>query len=152
MARATSYNYEIRIGDDITNTIYPASISEFGEGEEGRIKVADGDRKYNIRDQIYDIGEIEVVIYMKDDLREYNIMQAWCADTVNPVRDVWIIGRGAGKDVESGGSGRVETTKWLCVNCECAMGKKSGFDRNGKTYDSKRYYIIPEIVEDWTGR
>ena len=146
MARAQSYNYEIQLSADPSDWIFPASIGEFSEGEEGRIKIADGDRAYQIRDQIYDIGEIEIVIYIKDDKREYNLMQEWC--TTGDARDIWIVARGAGRDVESGGDGRVETMRFLLRNTECAMGKKSAFDRNGKTYDSKRYMLIPEFVED----
>lgn len=146
MSRATSYNWEIQLSADPNDWIFPASLGEFGEGEEGRIKVADGDRAYQIRDQIYDIGEIEVVIYIKDDKREYNLMQEWCY--AGNARDIWIVARGAGRDIESGGDGREETMRFLLRNTECAMGKKSAFDRNAKAFDSKTYMLIPEFVED----
>ena len=145
MARSVSYNWEIQLSADSSTWIYPASIGEFSEGEEGRIKVADGDRSYSIRDQIYAIDEIEVVIYLKEDKREYDLMHTWC--TQGDARDIWLVARGSGRDVESGGDGRVETMRFLLRNTECAMGKKSAFDRNGKAYDSFKYFLIPEYVE-----
>ena len=150
MARATSYNWEIQLSADPNDWVFPASIGEFGPGEEGRIKVSDGDRSYQIRDQIYDIGEIEVVIYIKEDKREYALMEAWCNDLTNPARDIWLVARGAGRDIDSGGDGREETMRFLLRNTECAMGKMSAFDRNAKTFDSKRYMLLPEFVEDVT--
>lgn len=148
MARPVSWNWELQLSADPNDWIYAASIGEVGEGEEGRIKVNDGDRSYQIRDQIYDIGEVEVVIYIKEDKREYNLMQAWAY--AGDARDIWIVARGAGRDVESGGDGREETMRFLLRNTECAMGKKSAFDRNAKTFDSKRYMLLPEFVEDVT--
>jgi hypothetical protein len=62
MGRANSWNVELHIGQNI---IHPLEVGEMGEGEEGRIKVADGSRAYQVRDQIFDIGEIPITILLK---------------------------------------------------------------------------------------
>jgi len=134
MGRATSYNWEIEIDG---KTIHPLSIGEFGEGEEGRVETADGNRKYKVRDQIFNIDEIEVVILITDDRNYYDIMQEWCLK--GDIKDIYIIGRNA--------AGEAAMT-FLCSNCDCAMGKKSPFDRKSKSEDTKKYMILPEYVEE----
>ena len=143
MARATSFNWELHISENATDVIYPSSLGEFGEGEEGRLDVADGDRKYKIRDQIYDIGEVECTILIKDDFRELTLMDRWASSGLS--RPVWLVAKGAGKD--NVGSGRVTTMTYLLTNCQCAMGKKNAFDRQSKTHESKKYFLIPEEIE-----
>ena len=135
MARATSYNYEIELADG--QTIHPMRIGEFGEGEEGRIEVADGSRKYRVRDQIFDIGEVEIEILITKDRYEYDIIQSWCLNGI--IQDIYIIGRNA--------AGEAAIT-WLLRNCDIAMGKKNEFDRNSKAVDSKKYWILPEYVDE----
>lgn len=135
MARATSFNYEIEMADG--RVIHPLKIAEFSEGEEGRIDVADGSRKYKVRDQIFDIGEIEITILVTKDRYEYEIMQQWV--TSGLIQDVYIIGRDA--------SGIARLT-WLLTNCDTAMGKKNEFDRNSKAVDTKKYFLLPEYVEE----
>jgi hypothetical protein len=157
MARGTSWNYEILIpsaGSGGTpssqgGTVYPLEIGEFGEGEEGRIVVADGDRKYKIRDQIFDIGEIPVTILVRADYdqpgSEYQIMQDWCNS--GSVKDgVYIIARGAGRDNVA--PGRSQELRILCDQVQLAMGKHSAFNRGSKTVDTKQYYMIPETVSE----
>ena len=146
MARAVSWNWELHFDNAHTSVIYPTSVGEFGEGEEGRIDVADGDRKYKIRDQIYAINEIEITILIKNDRREYDLMQEWCMK--GATRNMWLVAKGAGRDTASGGTGREEKMRFLLGNCQCAMGKKSAFDRQSKTFDSKKYFLIPETVEE----
>lgn len=146
MGRAVSWNWELHFDDQHSNIIRPTSLGEFGEGEEGRIEVADGDRKYKIRDQIYAIDEIEITILVKSDRIEYDLMQAWC--TSGETKNVWLVAKGAGRDVDSGGSGREEVMRFLLGNCQCAMGKKNAFDRQAKTFDTKKYFLIPETVEE----
>jgi hypothetical protein len=134
MARAQSYNWEIEIGG---SPIYPLSISEFSEGEEGRIEVADGSRKYKIRDNIFTVDEVEVKILLKNDRIEYDVLQEFVKS--GKAKDVFITGR------DATGTGRFT---YLFSNCECTYGKKSGFDRKGKAEETKSYFLIPEdIVE-----
>lgn len=158
MSRALSMNFEIQIepGNPATY-IYPSSIGEFSEGEEGRIDVADGDRKYKIRDQIYDMGEVPFTILLRKDRREYNLLQNWAKAVGDEAvkASVYIVGRGAGKDdmspADDGlntGSNREEVFVFELSNCECAIGKKSAFDRQSKTFDSKNYVLIPTEIED----
>ena len=92
MSRMMSLNYHLEIG---SQKVYVRTISEFGDGEEGRIEAADGSRKYRIRDNIWDIGEIEVTIYLRDnfnsdELSEFSIMEDWTNN--NRILDVYIIG------------------------------------------------------------
>ncbi|MCP4648815.1 MAG: hypothetical protein GY853_01865 [PVC group bacterium] len=154
MGRPQSYNYEIQIGSSAAAVVYPASIGEFGEGEEGRIDVADGDRRYKIRDQIYDIGEIEVVVYLKADMREVNLMDRWAIS--GDSETVYIRARGEGRDDPSTGvpvGGRTIMAEWELTDVECAMGKKSPFDRNSKAVDTKRYTLLPtEVLRTYPDR
>jgi hypothetical protein len=155
MSRAISLNYEIQIepGNPATY-LYPSTIGEFSEGEEGRIAVADGDRKYMIRDQIYDMGEVPFTILLRKDRREYNLCQNWAKDGTI-YESVYIVGRGAGKDEMSpaddnlsAASNREIVFVWELSNCELAIGKKSAFDRQSKAVDSKNYVLIPTEIED----
>lgn len=138
MTRAVSWNWEIQV-DNVT--IYPSQIGEFGEGEEGRIKVADGDRKYNIRDQIFDIDEIPLTVLKRAGVTapdiQYTTLQDWCLS--GGTKDVYLIARDAGKN---------ERMKFLCSNTQLAMGKLSQFDRKGKTELTKKFHMIPEDVEE----
>ncbi len=134
MARAQSYNWEMEVEG---STVYPLSIGDFSEGEEGRIEVADGNRTYKIRDQVFSVDEVEVKILVKNDRIEYDLMQNFVKS--GKPRDVFIIGRDA-----------VGTTRmtYLFSNCECTFGKKSGFDRKSKAEETRSYFLIPEdIVE-----
>ena len=158
MARGTSYNYALLFDDGML--IHPSKIGEIGEGEEGRIDVTDGSRKYKVRDQIFDIGEIEITILLTESRfpgsrlseegidgdgnpviqqaqTEYNYLQAWSRN--GGVRDVSIVGL----DV----AGNVKRT-WVCDNCELAMGKKNDFDRDSKAVDTKKYFLLPESIYD----
>ncbi len=134
MSRAQSYNWELDIDG---KTIHVLSLGEFSEGEEGRIEVADGERKYKIRDQIFNVDEIETTILIKKDKYEYNIMQNFVKS--GEPRDVFAIARDS--------LGTAQLT-YLYKNCDCAFGKKSAFDRKSKTEETKKYFLIPEdIVE-----
>lgn len=134
MSRALSLNWELDIDG---NTIEPLSLGEIGEGDEGRVETADGGVKYKVRDQIFVVDEIELMILIKKDKRDYNILQEVCKSGIT--RDIYAIGRDA--------SGESIIT-YALVNCDVAMGKKSAFDRASKTVDTKKYYLIPEYVEE----
>ena len=143
MSRATSYNWEIEVNG---NTIHPLEMSEFSEGEEGRIETADGggmgmgpgiSRKYKVKDQVFNIGEIEVTILIQRHRAYYEVLQAWVV--TGGIYDVFLIGRN---------SAGVAQMTFLLTNCECAMGKKNAFSRKSKTEDTKKYYLIPEFVEE----
>lgn len=134
MARAVSYNWSIMVDDQ---EIHPVEIGEFGEGEEGRIEVADGDRKYKIRDQIFNIDEIEVTILLRKDRYEYDIMQDWCIS--GETKDVFLIGRDSAK---------VAQLTFLLTNTDCAMGKFTPFNRKSKDELRKKYMLLPEYVEE----
>lgn len=144
MSRATSYNWEIVVNG---NTIHPLEISEFSEGEEGRIETADGggmgmgpgiSRKYKVKDQVFNIGEIEITILIQRQRAYYEILQAWVL--TGGIYDVFLIAR------DSAGGDQMT---FLLTNCECAMGKKNAFSRTGKAVDTKKYYLIPEFVEEF---
>jgi hypothetical protein len=148
MARALSLNWDVQLGADPSSWIFPTSIGEFGEGEEGRIDVADGDIRYKIKDEIFDVGEIPITILLKKDRRELELMEAWAtAQGVDAIRDVYLVGRGAGRNNEDG-TGREIVFTYLLRQCECARGKKNAFDRQGKTFDTKSYILIPADVEE----
>lgn len=134
MARAVSWNWELEVDGQ---TIHPLEIGEFGEGEEGRIEVADGDRKYKIRDQIYNIDEITLTILIKMDRYYYNIMQDWCVS--GATKNVFLIARDSAK---------VAQMTLLCTNTQLAMGKHNAFNRQSKEADKKKYFMIPEYVEE----
>lgn len=133
-ARAVSWNWELVIDDNIINVL---EISEFGEGEEGRIKVADGDRAYMIRDQIFDIGEIKIKILITKDRYEYDIMQDWCLS--RETKDVFLVARDGAK---------VAQMTYLCSATDLAMGKHNAFNRKSKEEDTKEYIMIPYYVEE----
>jgi hypothetical protein len=145
MARATSWNLEIEIPGAGGGVVYPTTIGNWSQGEEGRLDVADGDVQYKIRDQIFKIDEIPVTIYVRKDYAEsgseYQIMENWC--TSGDARDVVLKFRGAGRDPN-----RSLELQAILYNCELAMGKHSPFDRNSKTPDTKEYFMIPEFVEE----
>lgn len=150
MARAVSWNWELQFGGtqggSVTNVVYPTSLGEFSEGEEGRIDVADGDRKYKIRDQIYSIDEIEIAVLIKNDRREYDALWNWANS--GTTQDAWLVAKGAGRDQNSGGGGREERMVFLLTNCQCAMGKKSAFDRQSKTFETRKFFLIPEDIQE----
>jgi hypothetical protein len=152
MGRAVSWNWEVWVAEGAENYIYPVEVGEFGEGEEGRIEVADGDRKYKIKDQIYNIDEIELTILLRHkDWREYDLLQGWADD--GTVKDVWLVARGNGRDVSSGGTGRNISMKYLLQNTQCAQGKHQGFNRKNKEEDRKKFFLIPEfVIEDKSAR
>jgi hypothetical protein len=133
-SRAVSWNWELKVDDQ---TIHPLEIAEFGEGEEGRIEVADGDRKYKIRDQIFNIDEIEVRILITKDRFEYDIMQHWC--TSGETKNVYLIARDSAKETQM---------TFLLTNTDLAMGKHNAFNRKNKEEDTKRYFMIPEYVDE----
>jgi hypothetical protein len=145
MARGTSWNFELEVPGPNGGVVYPAEIGEWGAGEEGRIEVADGDRKYKIRDQIFNIDEIPITIYVRKDYdqpgSEYQIMENWCNSGL--AKDVVLKARGAGRDPN-----RSLELQAICYNCELAMGKHSAFNRGSKTVDTKHYFMIPEFVEE----
>lgn len=134
MARASSLNAEILIDGQ---TIHPLEISEIGEGEEGRIGVADGSQKYKVRDQIFDVGEVGITILFTKDRYEYEILQDWCMS--GAVKDVYVVYRDSAKNAR---------LTYLLSNCECAMGKKNAFNRNSKEVDTKAYALLPEFIEE----
>jgi hypothetical protein len=136
MARNTSWNVEIDVDGNI---IHPVTLGEFSEGEEGRIEVADGGRKYKIRDQIFNVDEVPLQINMKakDARFEYETMQAFVQSGLP--RDVFVVFRD--------GAGVAQLT-YLFQNCDCAYGKKNAFDRKSKSEDMKGYILLPDdIVE-----
>ncbi len=137
MARTQSLNYHLELDDG--RIIEPRSLSEFGEGDEGRIEVADGARKYRTRDNIFDIGEIKTEIYLRDHwyepTSEFSVMQEW--SNKNLKKDIFIIGTDITGD---------EKIAWYCTQCELAKGKKNDFDRNSKAIDFVTYYILPQDV------
>jgi hypothetical protein len=135
MARAYSLNWELQIDGQI---IHPLEIGEFGEGEEGRIKVADGSRKYSVRDQIFDIGEIPVTILMTRDRYEYDIMQAWSTSGV--VKETVIL---RGRDGQ-----RNAMITYILSDVELAMGQHNAFNRDSKEVDKKKYVMLPFLVEE----
>jgi hypothetical protein len=135
MARAYSLNWELEIDGQI---IHPLEIGEFGEGEEGRIKVADGSRKYSVRDQIFDIGEIPVTILMTRDRYEYDIMQAWSTSGV--VKETVIL---RGRDGQ-----RNAMITYILSDVELAMGQHNAFNRDSKEVDKKKYVMLPFLVEE----
>jgi hypothetical protein len=136
MARAVSWNWELQVDG---KTIHPLEISEFGEGEEGRIEVADGDRKYKIRDQIWNIDEITVTILIKKDRYYYRIMQDWSVS--GATKNVYLIARDMA---------HVPQMTFLLSDTDCAMGKHNAFNRASKEADKKKFHLIPDFVEEVT--
>lgn len=134
MGRAVSLNWEIEID---SKTIHPLTIGEMGEGEEGRVDTADGNRKYKVPDQMLDIGEIEVMILITDDKYYYDIMQEWANS--GAIKTIYFIGRDSAKNPE---------LTYLASNCAISMGKKNAFDRKSKSEDTKKYWILPEDMEE----
>ncbi len=134
-ARAQSWNTELKIGAD---TVYVQTASEVSEGEEGRIDVVDGDRKYKIGDQIFDVGEISVTILMKNknERRDYDLLNDF---SKGRPQDVFMIFR------DSQG---VPQLTYLLSNCGCHRGKKNAFDRKSKAEDSHTFILTPEAVKE----
>lgn len=139
MSRIQSWNWHLEIG--VGSQVHPVSLGEFGEGDEGRIEVADGSRKYRIRDNIWDIGEIECILYLRDDSlqpnSEYLRMEALCNNNV--ATDIYIVAT----DITGLSN---EKMVWLCKQCEVTKGKKNAFDRNSKAADTVKYFILPQEV------
>lgn len=153
MGRAVSWNWEVQLSDNPADWIYPSSLGEMGEGEEGRIDVADGDRKYKIRDQIYAVDEVQVTILMRTDRREYNLLRDWSRSGATKAA-VYVVAKGAGKDAPASGgtgAGREEMMIFVLKQCQCAMGKKSAFDRQSKAFDTMTFFLIPEDIEELEG-
>ena len=138
-ARAQSWNWELVIDGETVNIQTLGELSE--GGEEGRIEVVDGSRKYRIGDQIFDIGEIatSVLIKNKTERREFDILNNF-AKSAKP-RDVFAVGR----DKE----GNAQMT-YLLSNCSLARAKKSAFDRKSKTEEIANFVLMPEDVEEVT--
>lgn len=132
--RAVSWNWELQVNDAV---VHPLEIGEFGEGEEGRIEVADGDRKYKIRDQIFNVDEIPVTILIKKDRYYYEVMQDWCLS--GETRTAFLVARDSAHEIQM---------TFRLANCDCAMGKHNAFDRANKEPDKKTYYLIPDDVEE----
>jgi len=135
-ARAQSWNAELKIDSD---TIFPQSVGEMSEGgEEGRLDVVDGDRKYKIGDQIFDIGEIPISILVKNktERREFDTLNNF---SKGKPRDVYLIYRDS--------QGTPQLT-YLLSNCGCQKGKKNAFDRKSKAEDSHTFVLTPEDVKE----
>jgi hypothetical protein len=111
--RATSYNFELVVDGQV---IHPAEISEFGEGEEGRLEIQDGCIRYKTRDEIVTTPEISILILLQQNLEYYNILYHWHHS--KDIKDVLFIGR------DSTGTAKVTL---LISNCECVNGKKKCF-------------------------
>lgn len=141
MARVISYNWHLEIPAPNGGTIHPVEIGEFGPGEEGRIEVADGTRKYKIADQIFSVDEIPVTINMKKDRYEYDIMEAWAErlDSDEGQKDIYL------HMTDSAG---VSQLIFLLGNCQCARAKFTPFNRKSKDELRSRYILIPEEVEE----
>jgi len=134
MARAQSLNVWIEIDG---KKIYPLEVGEFSEGEEGRIKVADGERKYGVRDQIFDIGEVELTILLTKDRYEYEICQDWCQS--GAIKDIYVVYYNSAK---------TPVLTYLFTNTSLAMGKKNAFNRDSKEVDKKKYVLLPEFIQE----
>ncbi len=136
-ARAQSWNWELSFDG---NVIPIQKLGELSEGgEEGRLEVVDGSRKYMIGDQIFGIGEIEtsVLVKNKNERREFDLMNDFAKSS--RTRDVFAIGRDK--------QGFAQMT-YLLSNCGLAKGKKSGFDRKSKTEEVHTFFLMPEDVEE----
>jgi len=135
-ARATSWNAELKIDSE---TIYPQDVAETSEGgEEERIEVADGDRKYKIGSQIFMIDEIPVTVLMKNknERREYDVLKEF---SKGKPRDVFLIYRDS--------QGTPQLT-YLLANCGCQRGKKNAFSRKSKSEDTHTFILTPEDVKE----
>lgn len=136
MSRATSYNYEIEVDG---KTIHPLELSEFGEGEEGRIKIQDGCIIYSARDEIVTTNEVRVTILIQENREYYNIFYQWVKSKA--IKDIFIIGRNS--------AGLAKST-FLLTNCECVFDSRNKFNRKSKTEDIQIFSIIPEYIEEVT--
>ncbi|TGN20786.1 hypothetical protein [Leptospira idonii] len=134
-ARAQSWNAELKIDAD---TVYVQNISEVSEGEEGRIDVVDGDRKYKIGDQIFDVGEITATVLMKNktERRDYDLLNEFAK---GKPKDVFLTFR------DSQG---VPQLTYLLSNCGCHRGKKNAYDRKSKAEDTHTFILTPEAVKE----
>lgn len=134
MAKAQSWNVEIDIGNYV---LHPVKLGEFSEGDEGLIEVADGSRKYKIRDQIFAIGEVPFDILIKSDKKDYDACQNFVKS--GRARDVFVTFRDAAG---------VKQLVFLFSQCDLTFGKKNAFDRKSKSEDMKTYNLVPsDIVE-----
>ena len=134
MARRNSWNVEVVIDKQ---AIHPLELGEIGEGAEGMIKVADCSRAYQVRDQIFDIGEVPLKILVTKDRYEYDICQNWCIS--GEAKNVYVIFRDSAK---------VAQLTYLLTNTQLAMGKKNAFNRNSKEFDTKQNNMLPEYIEE----
>jgi len=139
MARAVSWNWNLEVTGPNGGLIFPLEVGEFGPGEEGRIEVADGDRKYKIADQIMNIDEIPITILIKKDLYEYDIMEKWAErrDSDDGIKDVYLYMR------DSAG---VAQLTFILGECQCARAKFTAFNRKSKDELRHKYILIPEDV------
>lgn len=137
-ARAQAWNWEVDLGG---GQIIPVQkLGEFSEGgEEGRIEVVDGNKRYKIGDQIYMIDEIETSILVKNkgERFEYEAMKSFSESSIP--RDVFAIARD--------GEGNPQMT-YLFKNTRLARGKKSAFDRKSKTEELHTYFLLPEDIKE----
>lgn len=138
VGRAQAWNWELSIGAAI-----PINVQKLGEfsagGEEGRIEVVDGSKKYKIGDQIYSVDEVETSILVKNkgERPEYDAMIEY-AQSSKP-RDIFAIARD--------GEGNVQMT-YLFSNCRLAKGKKSAFDRKGKAEETHTFFLLPSDIDE----
>ncbi len=132
-ARAQSWNVELKIGADV---VYVQTLGEVSEGEEGRIEVTDGNRKYRIGDQIFDVGEIAVSVLVKNknENREHDVMEAFAKGAPRDVFAIWRDSQG------------VAQLTYLLANCGLQRGRKNAFDRKSKAEDTHTYTLTPEDV------
>lgn len=138
-ARAQSWNWELDLGGG--EIVFIQTLGEISEGgQEGRIEVVDGSKKYRIGDQIYDIGEIETSVLIKNKIerRDYDLMNAF--SKARP-KDIFAIGR------DSQG---VPQMTYLLSNCGCAKGTKGAFDRKSKAEETHKFVLMPEDVKEVT--
>lgn len=129
MGRPTSLNWEWLIGG---KTVKHKSHTEFANGgEEGELDVYDGDQKYQIGNQIFATEKMDVVILVKDDKEDLQVMEDFCKTYAS--QDIFLIGR----DVNG-----VEKRRILFQASTCKAGKNSKFDRASKEADTKTYSIM----------
>lgn len=138
VGRAQAWNWEIDLGGG--SVIPVLKLGEFSEGgEEGRIDVVDGSKKYKIGDQIYQINEIEVTILIKNSSErpEYDAMKLFSEQT--KPRDIFVTARD--------GEGKAQMT-FVFTNCRLAKGKKSAFDRESKKQETHTFFLLPDDINE----
>jgi len=131
---ANSWNIEVDMPSG--HTLKPLTFGEFGEGEEGRIDVADGEKKYKVRDQILSVDEVMMTILIKRDKIDYRE----CQDASVQEAANWFV-----RFVDPQ---KVTQLTFLFKNVELVKGKKNAFDRNSKAVDTKSYILLPEDIEE----